>query len=70
MQKFLLFLSALVGALLTTVPAEATKPNVVFIFIDDQGYYDLGCYGATEIKTPAYMLRQFKPFGRSQVRKI
>ncbi|PHS18449.1 MAG: N-acetylgalactosamine-6-sulfatase [Blastopirellula sp.] len=30
----------------------ADKPNIVFIFVDDQGYYDLGCYGATEIKTP------------------
>lgn len=28
------------------------KPNIVFIFIDDQGYYDLSCYGATEIDTP------------------
>ena len=27
-------------------------PNIIFIFIDDQGYYDLGCYGATEIETP------------------
>jgi len=30
----------------------APQPNVLFIFIDDQGYYDLGCYGATEVKTP------------------
>jgi arylsulfatase A len=28
------------------------KPNIVFIFVDDQGYYDLGCYGATEVETP------------------
>jgi hypothetical protein len=32
--------------------ASAKPPNIVFIFVDDQGYYDLGCYGATEIKTP------------------
>ncbi len=30
----------------------AKKPNVVFIFVDDQGYYDLSCYGASEVKTP------------------
>ncbi|MFQ3326044.1 MAG: arylsulfatase A [Salibacteraceae bacterium] len=28
-------------------------PNVIFIFVDDQGYYDLGCYGATEVATPS-----------------
>lgn len=35
-------------------PASAGEqpPNVVFIFVDDQGYYDLGCYGATEVNTP------------------
>ena len=32
--------------------AESKKPNFIFILIDDQGYYDLGCYGATEVKTP------------------
>ncbi|MDA7887368.1 alpha/beta fold hydrolase [bacterium] len=32
--------------------ATDQPPNVVFIFVDDQGYYDLGCYGATEIQTP------------------
>ena len=32
--------------------ASDGPPNIVFIFIDDQGYYDLGCYGAAEVKTP------------------
>ncbi|MCH9652707.1 MAG: sulfatase-like hydrolase/transferase [Planctomycetes bacterium] len=37
----------------TSLQAAADQPpNIVFIFVDDQGYYDLGCYGATEIKTP------------------
>jgi arylsulfatase A-like enzyme len=30
----------------------ANKTNVVIIYIDDLGYGDVGCYGATEIKTP------------------
>ena len=31
---------------------KAVQPNIILIFIDDQGYYDLGCYGATEVRTP------------------
>ncbi|MDG2122964.1 MAG: sulfatase-like hydrolase/transferase [Verrucomicrobiales bacterium] len=46
--------SLLAGALLFSSSAGAAEkpPNIVFILIDDQGYYDLGCYGASEIETP------------------
>ena len=32
--------------------ASAAETNLLFLFIDDLGYYDLGCYGATEVRTP------------------
>jgi arylsulfatase A len=36
----------------TPMIEAADRPNIIFILVDDQGYYDLGCYGATEVKTP------------------
>lgn len=32
--------------------SENDLPNFVFIYADDLGYGDLGCFGATDIKTP------------------
>jgi arylsulfatase A-like enzyme len=33
-------------------PRPARKPNVVVILADDIGYGDVGCYGATKVRTP------------------
>jgi arylsulfatase A len=36
----------------TTLPAASQRPNVVIIFTDDQGYADVGGFGAKGLKTP------------------
>ncbi len=52
------FLGTIVTALLALSPAPAADPkpvrlpNIVLIFTDDQGYGDLGCYGAKNLRTP------------------
>ena len=45
-------LSLVVAPSLAVAAADAPKPNVVLIFIDDMGYGDIGPFGNTQWKTP------------------
>ncbi len=36
----------------STLHAMDRPPNIVLLFTDDQGYADLGCFGATRFNTP------------------
>lgn len=45
-----LFILLLAGC--STAATAADRPNVVVILADDLGYGDLGCYGATDLRTP------------------
>jgi arylsulfatase A len=48
----LLFLVGLAGCFSAGHVAAQEKPNIIFIFADDLGYADVGCYGAKGFTTP------------------
>ncbi len=50
MKKILLVIPLI--CLLYSCTSVAQKPNIIFIFADDLGYGDVGCYGQQKIETP------------------
>lgn len=44
--------SAISGCIDSVKKTESEQPNFVVVFIDDMGYGDAGCYGATGFTTP------------------
>ena len=50
-RNIALYLS-LLSAGCVSAQSQVSRPNIIFIVMDDLGYGDLGCYGQEKIETP------------------
>lgn len=51
-QKLLCAALCMTPPLAASAVDKPSKPNIVFIYCDDIGFGDLGCYGSTNLSTP------------------
>lgn len=51
-RKAMVWVFALLPILAQAQKAKSSRPNVIVIFTDDQGYQDVGCFGSPDISTP------------------
>ena len=52
MSRLFLSVSVALSATTCSFAQQITQPNLVLFIADDCSYYDLGCYGSVDSKTP------------------
>ena len=63
MKRIEIYIGLSVFALSAKSQVKESRPNVIYIIMDDLGYGDIGCYGSEKIETPNIALHRFTRFG-------